>query len=216
MSRGQTVPEKLTTPMPNIPQNLPRYNTRETYQWNYDHAPDPVQVEVPPVPGEWTFCGLSVPSPLGMPAGPLLNGKWVLYYASLGFDVLTYKTVRSGKRACYPLPNLQPVQTGPLDGTEQRLPTQAEMAGSWAVSFGMPSQPPDVWTEDVRQTRRQSAQRPIPSRSLPTASAHRGLIRSGWLAGLSEACVGPRPLAPRSMGPGSSCDQAGGCASPCP
>ena len=40
-----------------------------------------------PLPGDWDFCGLPVDSPLGVPAGPLLNGDWCLYYASLGFDV---------------------------------------------------------------------------------------------------------------------------------
>ena len=45
------------------------------------------------------FCGIPVQSPLGIPAGPLLNSRWLLYYASLGFDVLTYKTVRSSARA---------------------------------------------------------------------------------------------------------------------
>ena len=53
------------------------------------------------MPGQWQFCGLPVNSPLGVAAGPLLNGRWCLYYASLGFDVLTYKTVRSRRRECY-------------------------------------------------------------------------------------------------------------------
>jgi len=82
--------------------DLSRYNIHETYRWNYEHAPDPVDVEIPAIPGAWFFCGLPVGSPLGIPAGPLLNGKWVRYYASLGFDVLTYKTVRSQSRECYP------------------------------------------------------------------------------------------------------------------
>ncbi|QDU13508.1 Dihydroorotate dehydrogenase B (NAD(+)), catalytic subunit [Gimesia maris] len=136
-------------------QHLPRYLPEQTYEWNYKHAPEPVDREVPSFPGCWSFCGLPVPSPLGIPAGPLLNGKWVLYYASLGFDVLTYKTVRSSSRACYPLPNLQPVQTSSLEGTETAVNLSAEMQGSWAVSFGMPSAEPDVWRRDVEQTRKQ-------------------------------------------------------------
>lgn len=134
---------------------LPRYNPKQTYEWNYEHAPEPVHQKIPAVPGTWSFCGLPVPSPLGIPAGPLLNGKWVLYYASLGFDVLTYKTVRSASRVCYPLPNLQPVQVPSLKGTETEVTLSAEMQGSWAVSFGMPSADPDVWRRDVEQTRRQ-------------------------------------------------------------
>lgn len=133
---------------------LPRYDVSRDYRWNYAHAPDPADVEVPPMPGEWTFMGRPVASPLGMPAGPLLNGRWVLYYASLGFDVLTYKTVRSSPRECYPLPNLLPVQTGMLRGGEGELRADDQMRGSWAVSFGMPSKSPDDWRRDVEETRR--------------------------------------------------------------
>ena len=121
-------------------QTLPkpaRYDRTQTYAWNYDHAPDPVEIDVPACPGEWTFCARRVNSPLGLPAGPLLNGRWILYYASLGFDVLTYKTVRSVERECYPLPNLQPVNTGQLRGGERDLPAIDDMRGSWAVAFGM-------------------------------------------------------------------------------
>jgi dihydroorotate dehydrogenase len=134
-------------------QPLPRYDRTQSYRWNYEHAPEPLAVDVPPVPGEWTFCGRPVPSPLGIAAGPLLNGRWLLYYAGLGFDVLTYKTVRSGPRECYPLPNLQPVATGQLTGSEDILPATDAMNGSWAVSFGMPSADPDVWRADVERTR---------------------------------------------------------------
>lgn len=157
-----------------IPETLPRYDIQKTYQWNYDNPPEPVDVEVPEVPGEWTFCGLSVPSPLGMPAGPLLNGKWVLYYASLGFDVLTYKTTRSSHRACYPLPNLQPVATGQLKGTEETLPTTPNMDGSWAVSFGMPSAEPDAWRADVEWTRKQ-----LPKEKLLSVSVV-GTVQPDW------------------------------------
>jgi len=141
---------------------LPRYARDRSYDWNYAHPPEPIELELPEVPGTWNFCGLPVASPLGVPAGPLLNGRWCLYYASLGFDVLTYKTVRSRARTCYPLPNLVPVPNDPLAGSEldddrpgrsRPLPALPEMQGTWAVSYGMPSQPPEVWREDVRATR---------------------------------------------------------------
>jgi len=89
-----------------------------------------------------------------MAAGPLLNGRWILYYARLGFDVLTYKTVRSQSRTCYPMPNLQPIAARSLRGGEGALPATRNMHSSWAVSFGMPSQPPDIWRADVEATRR--------------------------------------------------------------
>lgn len=157
------------------PQALPRYDRRQTYAWNYKHAPEAAScLSVPAFPGEWHFCGMPVPSPLGVAAGPLLNSRWVLYYAALGFDVLTYKTVRSKARACYPLPNLQPVECGQLRGGEGPLPERPAMAGSWAVSFGMPSQEPDAWRDDVERARRA-----LPKEKLLSVSVV-GTIEPGW------------------------------------
>lgn len=156
-------------------QELPRYDRTKTYAWNYDHAPDPLEVQADAVPGQWTFCGRAVDSPLGVPAGPLLNGNWCLYYASLGFDVLTYKTVRSRERACYPLPNLQPVAiAGQMRGDEAQLPAAADLNGSWAVSFGMPSKPPDVWRKDVEATRKK-----LPAGKLLSVSVVAS-VEDGW------------------------------------
>jgi len=155
-------------------RQYPRYDRHQTYDWNYDHAPDPLQVDVPEIPGRWRFCGLRVPSPLGVAAGPLLNGRWVRYYASLGFDVLTYKTVRSSARECYPLPNLQPVRCGALHGGESDLPATDEMAGSWAVSFGMPSKSPEIWRRDIEDTRCD-----LPKGKVLSVSVV-GTIQPGW------------------------------------
>jgi dihydroorotate dehydrogenase (NAD+) catalytic subunit len=137
-----------------IPLDLPRYDPTRSYDWNYEQAPEPPSVDVPPVSGEWNFCGLRVASPLGIAAGPLLNGRWVRYYAALGFDVLTYKTVRSRERACYPLPNLVPVAVERMHGGEASVPAATTPSPSWAVSFGMPSKSPNVWRADVEATRR--------------------------------------------------------------
>jgi dihydroorotate dehydrogenase len=103
-----------------------------------------------------------------------LNGKWCLYYASLGFDVLTYKTVRSRERACYPLPNLQPVHTEQLMGGESELPAAEDFTGSWAVSYGMPSRAPRVWQQDVEATRRK-----LPSGKLLSVSVVAS-VQPGW------------------------------------
>lgn len=134
---------------------ITRYDPQQSYQWNYDHAPDCVDVEVPPIAGTWNLCGLPVSSPLGIGAGPLLNGRWILYYAKLGFDILTYKTVRSRPWPCYELPNLQPVDVTEFSGqtTNDPLITSDQMLGTWAVSFGMPSTSPAVWRADIETTR---------------------------------------------------------------
>lgn len=157
-----------------IEQSLSRYDLSQSYLWNYNHAPEPVEVDVPAISDDWTFCGRSVPSPLGMPAGPLLNGRWVLYYASLGFDVLTYKTVRSSQRDCYELPNLVPVETGQLSGGEKQLTASGQMNGSWAVSFGMPSATPETWRQDIEETRNQLAPEKLLSVSVV------GTVQPGW------------------------------------
>ena len=129
------------------------YDFQKTYDWNYENVPEPQPQAEVPVPGQWDYCGLPVNSPLGIAAGPLLNGKWILYYAALGFDVLTYKTVRSRERASYPLPNLQPVQARSLSTDAETLPTAPEMSDGWAVSFGMPSRAPEIWRADIERTR---------------------------------------------------------------
>ena len=102
-----------------------RYDIARSYDWNYENVPAPPEIEVPDVSGEWHFCGLPVASPLGIPAGPLLNSKWILYYARLGFDVLTYKTVRSSYRACYEPPNLLPVAVRSMSGDGSEIPAAA-------------------------------------------------------------------------------------------
>ena len=156
------------------PASLPRYDRLQTYQWNYEHAPEPCELDIPAVPGNWSFCGLPVPSPLGIPAGPLLNGKWVLYYASLGFDVLTYKTVRSSARECYPLPNLQPVTASSMTGQESQVTLTDQMQGSWAVSFGMPSAAPEIWRDDITRTREL-----LPKEKILSVSVV-GSLQPGW------------------------------------
>lgn len=153
---------------------LPGYVPTKSYRWNYEHPPQPVEVDIPSLAGDWRFVGLPVESPLGIAAGPLLNGRWCLYYASLGFDVLTYKTVRSSARASYPLPNLLPVDCGPLTGRERRVFCRDTMRGSWAVSFGMPSAAPDVWRRDIEWTRER-----LPANKLLSVSVV-GSFQEGW------------------------------------
>jgi dihydroorotate dehydrogenase (NAD+) catalytic subunit len=133
------------------------YDYRRSYEWNYDNAPEsPWDGDVPQMPETWDFCGLRVNSPLGMPAGPLLNSRWILHYASLGFDVLTYKTVRSANRFCYEPPNLLPVSAGQLTGRNDVVSAaeSAERTRSWAISFGMPSKEPAEWRADVEKARK--------------------------------------------------------------
>lgn len=137
--------------------DLAKYDPEQDYLWNFEHVPEPPRLEVSPCLEPWILCGKPVNSPLGIAAGPLLNGRWILYYAALGFDVLTYKTVRSVSRDCYPLPNLQFVESDSLQGGEQAIPATTAPTDSWAVSFGMPSMEPKFWRKDIENTKAQLA-----------------------------------------------------------
>ena len=133
------------------------YNLQKSWFDNLRAAPtrSDDNLALTPIPGNWSWCGLPLDSPLGIPAGPLLDSRWLLYYADLGFDWLVYKTVRTAEHPCHPMPNLVPVDAGQISNTGHTLKARPEMQRTWAVSFGMPSQPPSVWRADVQAARDQ-------------------------------------------------------------
>ena len=104
---------------------------------------------LPSGPGGILF-GRPLSSSLGIAAGPLLNSKWVEAYARLGFDVLTYATVRSSFRAAHGLPNIRHV-----DNRDQAAVVARPSHGdaTVAVSLGEPSMEPDVWRKDVHRAK---------------------------------------------------------------
>ncbi|MEW6305241.1 MAG: hypothetical protein AB1705_17325 [Verrucomicrobiota bacterium] len=133
------------------------YDITKTYQFNYDCGPvlDAPPPEVPETPQK-DFLGVAVNSQLGISAGILLNSRWIECFAQRGFDILTYKTVRSVHRPCYQLPNWVFVEDdGDPAGPVYALPeppadlTQA----SSSVCFGMPSMSPVMWRPDVHRAK---------------------------------------------------------------
>ena len=86
-------------------------------------------------------------SPIGVPAGPLLNGRWVLFAAEMGFDIVTYKTIRSKPHPAHPLPNMIYVETkGSLNLSraqetliQAQLPPKDMTSLAVTNSFGIPS-----------------------------------------------------------------------------
>ena len=133
------------------------YQIDKSYQENYEQGPQLGGVEVSvPFTDPKDFLGCSVGSRLGIAAGLLLNSKWIEAYAHLGFDLLTYKTVRSSYRPCYPLPNWVFISDdseleGPVYACSER-PVDPRQVTS-AVCFGMPSMAPDVWRKDVERAK---------------------------------------------------------------
>ena len=128
------------------------YRIDRSYSWNYGHTPKLPRVRrLPAAPGGRLFDYI-LNSPLGIASGPLLNSKWVEAYARVGFDILTYATVRSSAVPALGLPNVRPVEN-----REQGAVTATRRAAdgglTLAVSLGTPSVEPDVWRRDVRRAR---------------------------------------------------------------
>ena len=108
----------------------------------------------------FSFLGHRLNSPLGIPAGLLLDSKWVGLYASLGFDVLAYKTVRSHRYPSHPWPNCLFVKTDMIKPRD--LPSKLLAPKDWEPSsprratitnsFGMPSLDPIQWQEDAKRS----------------------------------------------------------------
>lgn len=137
------------------------YRIDQTYDVNYELGPDYLGPfpEVPKSPTK-KFLGYEVASRLGISAGLLLNSKWIDCYSRLGFDLLTYKTVRSGYRPCYPLPNWHRIDIArelPVDPTEPLTVSDPVVVDgddvTWSVSFGMPSKAPEDWRPDVQRAK---------------------------------------------------------------
>ena len=107
------------------------------------------------------FLGHRVDLPFGIPAGPLLNERFTTAAFRAGFDLATYKTVRSRAWGCNAFPNVLAVHPRAADGSltpgsaeldEGVLAdTRYEQPISISNSFGVPSRDPDEWQPDMRR-----------------------------------------------------------------
>lgn len=138
----------------------PTYRMDRPFEWNAAHGPayDGPWPAVPETPLT-DFLGLPVRSTFGVAASLLVNETWVRTYARLGFDLLTYKTVRSEPWPSHPMPNWLPLTSANgLEDPEAAYPAEggmpdAAMPETLAGSLGMPSQAPAVWREDIGRCR---------------------------------------------------------------
>lgn len=140
------------------PAARPTYRFDKSFEWNYVHGPhlDGPWPEVPPTPMK-SFFGLPVRSRFGIPASILPNSRWLETYARLGFDILTYKSVRRVARACGPAPNWMfadesSVAAAMRDPAAPVMVT-SEAGGTTAGSFGMPSVLPEIWMAEMEKCR---------------------------------------------------------------
>lgn len=140
---------------------LPFYDSTKSYEDNYQKGPFGDFTSFPtdqlPSAKQVTFLGFKLDLPFGIPAGPLLNSKFVTAAWRWGFSLSTYKTVRGNDYACHPHPNVIKVEmqrdihpgetvvgsidTSTIDVTKDGITN----------SFGVPSRPPEVWQQDVKK-----------------------------------------------------------------
>lgn len=134
------------------PENGPIYDINKTYAENAAEGPffggpfferkEPKELV--------DFLGFSVSSRVGVPAGPLLNSKWIALASKLGFDILTYKTIRSEAHPGHQLPNITFVDERGHQ-TKKKTPLSDLTITN---SFGMPSQSPEFLLKDIEKANR--------------------------------------------------------------
>lgn len=88
----------------------PLYDTSKTFEENFYNPSfplinSPYRYILPNA--QWTrFLGFSLASRIGVAACAVTTGKGIVLLAQLGFDVLTYKTIRRRAHPSHPLPNI--------------------------------------------------------------------------------------------------------------
>ncbi|MBP9700672.1 dihydroorotate oxidase [Candidatus Woesebacteria bacterium] len=138
----------------------PFYNPTLSYDENYDRGPFGAFEN----PASWTphtaakdsFLGIPIDFPFGIPAGPLLNARYVSAAFSMGFPVCVYKTVRSRQTPSHPAPNVLPIDiNGDLTLEKAAKPVSIKSSYSPPLSitnsFGVPSKDPGVWEVDMKE-----------------------------------------------------------------
>lgn len=136
------------------------YDIKKSYNDNYENGPTfnlsiPKRIRLKKPMRLW---GYNLNSPVGIPAGPLLNSKYIKLYAQLGFDILVYKTVRTVERKAYTEPNcllldryeqLNMKDIGKDIYAVSEINNRASKRISITNSFGIPSKPIEIWQEDI-------------------------------------------------------------------
>lgn len=111
-----------------------------------------------PDKSQWKdFLGYKVTSRLGIPAGPLLNSDWIGFAADFGYDIVTYKTIRTHDHPSHPAPNMVPVAThgqlipGKLPPSLQALSQLPKNITDLGItnSFGNPSRSSKYLRHDI-------------------------------------------------------------------
>ncbi|PIZ63568.1 dihydroorotate oxidase [Candidatus Saccharibacteria bacterium CG_4_10_14_0_2_um_filter_52_9] len=105
---------------------------------------------------QYDFFGTKVYSPFGIAAGPLPQAKFVKSALDRGYDIVTFKTVRSHLYPVHPEPNTFPLEYKKFD---PKKPSETyTVKGTYdfpltlANSFGIPSFEPDIWQKEIKES----------------------------------------------------------------
>ncbi|MES2998649.1 MAG: tRNA-dihydrouridine synthase [Pseudomonadota bacterium] len=136
------------------------YDIHKTFEENFRNPPfsliNPPVRQWPPKAQWIRFLGLSLASNIGAAACAVTTGKGIALLAQLGFDVLTYKTIRRHFYPSHPLPNIVYVDCElPLAESDIAKPIytrkQAASADKMAISnsFGNACLAPEILIQDI-------------------------------------------------------------------
>lgn len=149
----------------------PSYDVTKDYSYNFVHGPvgafssTALTGALYDLPRK--LCGFPVNFPFGIPACALTaNSRWVGFYAHKGFDVLTFKTLRSKERDAHPWPNwafIPDVQSLSHEDVKTQRRLRGALGHSFvpedpysittANSFGIPSRSPDDWSLEIKRAK---------------------------------------------------------------
>ena len=133
----------------------PFYDPARSYKDNFEHGPFGLFADPPRIPqssdAHYSFLGQPVSMPFGVPAGPLINGRYVKAALDMGFDIPVYKTVRTSQYPCHPWPNILAVKIEGDLATGRTLVANEDYSEPLSItnSFGVPSYDPEFWQPDM-------------------------------------------------------------------
>ncbi len=137
-------------------KNPPIYDISKSYEENLLQGPflreNFLSKRIFPSEDLWIdFLGHKIASPIGIPAGPLLDADWVIAASRLGFDVLTYKTIRSRFTPAHKLPNMLFVDKDSLVALPKGKRPKNILDLAVTNSFGVPSQDIEFIKKDIKK-----------------------------------------------------------------
>jgi dihydroorotate dehydrogenase len=169
----------------------------KSFEWNVQNGPYFLQ-GYPTLPRSVPkdFFGYLVNSRFGLAASLGVNADWIDLYSRLGFDILTYKTVRKYERLAHPGPNFfflksnRALDQDAAQVVATEMPIDPVYAAS-AGSIGIPSTNPEFWKFDIRKSRKRLGPGQVLIVSI-VATSQPEMSQDAFVAEFEELAVGVR------------------------